>query len=426
MKRILDIDLSGLNILVVEDDPVSALLISSVLSKHGASVDKATNGHAGLEKFNQKRFPIIVTDINMPGMNGLELVSEIKALDQNVQFIATSANRDAECLVTAIELGFSDYFLKPVEIEKLILAVKRCGDVIAAKKQLEDEQGKFYAVVESLGEGIIIKDLDYQILYQNSAMTKIFGDRVGTSCYELFELNTPCQDCPTIKAMQDGRVHSFCRGFQRNGVAFYIESTVSLLRDSQGAATGAVEIIRDITDRINNEKTIRDMAFHDQLTGLANRRLFEDRLQQTLAKSLRYGMKFGLFYLDLDHFKDINDTFGHEAGDVVLVEAAERIKSCCKRNVDTISRQGGDEFCIIITNCGEQIHLEKIAEKLLKSFSIPFRVGSADVTVTTSIGISIFPNDGTDPKSLETAADKAMYYAKRSGRNTHTFFDSLA
>lgn len=425
MKRILDIDLAGLDVLVVEDDPVSALLISRVLSKHGARVDRAANGHAGLERFNENRFPIIVTDINMPGMNGLELVSKIKVLDQSVQFIATSANRDAECLVAAIELGFSDYFLKPVEIEKLILAVKRCGDVIAARKRLEDEQGKFYAVVESLGEGILIKDLDYRILYQNNAMTKIFGDRVGTSCYELFDLNTPCQDCPTIRAMQDGQVHSTNRGFQRNGATFHIESTASLLLDSQGAVTGAVEIIRDITERINNEKTIREMAFHDQLTGLSNRRLFEDRLGQTIAKSIRYGMKFGLFYLDLDHFKAINDTLGHEAGDMVLIETGERIRSCCKRDVDTIGRQGGDEFCIIITDCGERKQLEMIAEKLLHSFSFPFKVGNSDITVTASIGISMFPDDGTDPKSIEAAADKAMYSAKRSGRNTHIFFDSL-
>ena len=423
MKQTLDINLSGLDILVVEDDPVSALLISRVLAKHGARVDKAENGNIGLEKFKKHGFPIIVTDINMPGMNGLELVSEIKVLDQNVQFIATSANRDAECLVSAIELGFSDYFLKPVEIEKLILAVKRCGDVIAARKRLEDEQGKFLAVVESLGEGVLVKDLDYRILYKNSAVTKIFGVHDGAFCYEIFDLKEPCPYCPTINALQDGQNHSSCRDYQRNGDTLYIETTASLLRDSQGTVTGSVEIIRDITGRVKDERTIRNMAFHDQLTGLSNRHLFEDRLGQSIAKANRYGVKFGLLYLDLDCFKEINDTLGHEAGDMVLIEAARRIKSCCMRDIDTISRQGGDEFCIIINDCGDQKQLGMIAQKLLDSFSNPFVVGNADVTVTTSIGISIFPNDGTDARTIEAAADKAMYRAKRSGRNTHIFFE---
>ncbi len=425
MKPILDISLSGLDILVVEDDDSSAILTSRILAKHGARVEVAVNGHAGLEKFRQHYFPIIVTDINMPGMNGLELVSTVKMLDPKVQFIATSANRDTECLVTAIELGFSDYFIKPVEIEKLILAVKRCGDVIAARKQLEDEQGKFHAVVDCLGDGILIKDLDCRIIYQNKAMTEMFGDRTGLACFEMFDLSEPCEDCPTNRTLLDGKRHSACRNYRMDGKTHHIETTASLLWDSRGTVTGTVEIVRDISERIKNEQAIHDMAFHDPLTGLSNRRLFEDRLDQTIAKSHRYGMKFGLLYLDLDHFKEINDAYGHEAGDQVLVEAGERIRSCCKRDLDTISRQGGDEFCVIVIDCGEREQLEEIATHLQQAFAVPFGVCNADVSVTTSIGISMFPADGTESKSIEAAADKAMYCAKRTGRNTHVFFDSL-
>jgi diguanylate cyclase (GGDEF)-like protein len=160
------------------------------------------------------------------------------------------------------------------------------------------------------------------------------------------------------------------------------------------------------------------------LTGLANRRLFEDRLSQAIAKYHRYGTMFGLLYLDLDHFKMINDRFGHEAGDIVLMETAERIRSCCKRDVDTICRQGGDEFCIIISNCKERKYLEKIAEKLLETVSLPILVGATDISVTTSIGIGMFPSDGATSKSIKAAADAAMYSAKQLGRNTHNFFDA--
>jgi diguanylate cyclase (GGDEF)-like protein len=187
--------------------------------------------------------------------------------------------------------------------------------------------------------------------------------------------------------------------------------------------TGSVEIIRDISERINNELTIRDMAFHDQLTGLANRRLFEDRLAQAIANARRSGSQFGLIYLDLDNFKAINDSYGHEAGDLVLVETAMRIKACCKRDLDTISRLGGDEFCIIFTDCGDRKQLTAIVEELLDQFALPFHLPHGEIRVTTSIGISIFPDNGSVIKELEIASDRAMYAAKKAGRNTYRFWE---
>jgi diguanylate cyclase (GGDEF)-like protein len=221
--------------------------------------------------------------------------------------------------------------------------------------------------------------------------------------------------------LKDGKPHSSCRHSQINGDPVNIESTASLIRDSRGNVTGTVEIIRDISERIKYEQTIREMAFHDPLTGLANRRLFEDRLEQAIVKSRRYGRKFGLLYLDLDHFKEINDNLGHEAGDQVLLEAAERIRSCCKRDLDTISRHGGDEFCIIFTDCEDRGQLIDIAQQLLLQFSRPFQITDALVEVTTSIGISMFPDDGSNMKELAIASDRAMYAAKRNGRNTYMF-----
>jgi len=427
-RLIQDIDLSGLELLVVEDDTNSSLVISRVLTMHGAKVETALNGSDGLRKFQEKLYPIIITDINMPIMSGLELVKRIKVIDPEAFVIATSANRETDCLISAIELGFSDYFLKPIELEKLLLSVNRCRDNVIVRQQLENEREKFKTVVNCLGEGITIKDLEYRILYQNLAMTELFGNQVGSFCYKVFGLDEPCQDCPTAEALKDGKFHSSCRNYQLDRTMIHIESTASLIRDSRGTITGTVEIIRDISERVKNEQIIRDMAFHDPLTSLPNRRLFEDRLEQAIAKSHRYGMKFGLLYLDLDYFKNINDSLGHETGDEVLIEVSERIKSSCKRDLDTVSRQGGDEFCIIFTDCGDRNNLEVLAKNILLAFSDPIRVHNSDVQITTSIGISIFPDDGTDAKLLEQAADSAMYSAKKSGKNTYKFFrysDSL-
>jgi diguanylate cyclase (GGDEF)-like protein len=272
-----------------------------------------------------------------------------------------------------------------------------------------------------MGEGVTIKDLDFKILYQNRAMTEMFGERTGSACFSIFGLENPCQDCPIVLTLQDGLSHSACRSFELDDKTLYIESSASLLRDSHGTITGTVEIIRDISERTKNEQTIRDLAFLDSLTGLSNRRLYEDRLEQAIAKSRRYDKQFGLLTLDLDHFKDINDGFGHEIGDQVLLEAAERIKSCCRRDLDTICRMGGDEFCIIFNDCGGTEQLIVIAEKLLEQFSQPFLLNDVLIEVTTSIGISIFPDNGSNTKELEIASDRAMYAAKKAGRNTYRF-----
>ena len=420
------INLNGLDVLVVEDDAVSALLVSQVLSKNGARVEIARNGGEALARFTEKRYPVIVTDICMPGMDGLELVKRIRRLDKNTQIIATSANSETDCLISAIELGFNDYFVKPLELEKLLWAVKRCAETFSERQQLEDEREKFRAVVEFLGEGIAIKDLEYRIQYQNRAMTEMFGVRVGSACYTVFGFEEPCHCCPTNMALEDGQAHTSCRDYQVNGATLHIESTASLIRDSHGTVTGTVEIIRDISERITSEQTIRNMAFQDPLTGLANRRLFEDRLKQAIANSQRYGMQFGLLTLDLDDFKEINDTFGHEAGDQVLREAADRIRACCKRDMDTISRHGGDEFCVIITDCESRENLTTITAKLLLEFARPFQLEDALVEVTTSIGVSMFPDNGTDMKELEIASDRAMYAAKKAGRNTCKFWEAYS
>jgi diguanylate cyclase (GGDEF)-like protein len=419
----LTIDLNGLDVLVVEDDAVSALLVSRALSKYGARVKIASNGSEALARFEEKGYPVIVTDICMPGMNGLELVERVRQLDKNTQIIAISANSETDCLISAIELGFNDYFLKPFEFEKLLWAIKRSADTFADRQRLEDEREKFHAVVESLGVGIIIKDLEYRIQYQNKVMTEMYGDRTGSTCYSYFGFTEPCNNCSTILAQEDGKPHTSCRDRQIRGATLHVESTASLLRDARGSITGTVEIVRDISERIHKERLIRELAFLDPLTGLFNRRLFEDRLEQAIAKSRRYGIQFGLLTLDLDNFKEINDSFGHEAGDRVLREAADRIRVCCKRDLDTISRQGGDEFCVIVTDCGGKEQLAAIAEELLLRFTQPFLIEGSQAQVTMSIGISIFPDNGSEMKELEIASDRAMYAAKKAGRNTFRFWE---
>ena len=423
MQTLQSFNFNSLDILVVDDDPTACLIIERILSRHGARVQCAGSGAQALKLFAEHQHPLVITDIRMPEMNGIQLVENLRRQGCNMQVIAVTAEYDTELLISAIQLGFNDYIIKPVDGDKLLWSVKRCWEAVIASRKLKEEQIKCLTVVECLGEGIAIKDLEGRILNQSNAMKEMFGDQIGSICFEILGRDAPCQDCVTIKALEDGQTYSSSGIYQFSGSTLHIERTASLLRDSVGTVSGSVEIYRDISERIKHEQRILDMAFHDPLTGLPNRRLFEDRLQQTIAKSRRDKIRFGLLYLDLDHFKEINDTYGHKAGDLVLIEAGERIQSCCKRDSDTICRQGGDEFCIIITDCGERENLVAIAEKLLQQFRQPFQITDTLVELTTSIGISIFPDNGLAMKEIEIASDRAMYAAKKAGRNSYCFWE---
>jgi DNA-binding NtrC family response regulator len=189
-----DINLTGLEILLVEEDHTFLHLISNTLYKHGSWVETALTGADGLRKFKKQNFPIVITDINLPIMSGIELAEQIKAVRHDTQIIAISTSYETNSLVSAIDLKFADFFIKPLKIENLLWAVKKCEDIILYQQQLDDERGRFKAVVESMGHGIAIKDLDYRIQYQNRAMIEMFGDQTGSICYAAFGLEEPCRD----------------------------------------------------------------------------------------------------------------------------------------------------------------------------------------------------------------------------------------
>jgi diguanylate cyclase (GGDEF)-like protein/PAS domain S-box-containing protein len=180
-------------------------------------------------------------------------------------------------------------------------------------------------------------------------------------------------------------------------------------------------VIRDISRRKDEEAQTRHLAEHDFLTDLPNRVLFNDRLQQALAAARRKHAKVALLFVDLDRFKAINDCHGHPVGDLVLKEVAQRL-SRCVRSVDTVSRQGGDEFVVILADIGGEDHAAHVASSVMQAISQIKQVGSFDVSVGSSIGISIFPDDASDTESLLHHADLAMYHAKQDGRNQFQFF----
>jgi diguanylate cyclase (GGDEF)-like protein/PAS domain S-box-containing protein len=206
-------------------------------------------------------------------------------------------------------------------------------------------------------------------------------------------------------------------GRKRTGENFPLEIMTALLKGNEGV----VVVIRDITDRMQTEEKIRQMAYHDSLTGLPNRKLFSDRLDIALAQAQRNQKKVGIAMLDLDNFKDVNDTLGHAMGDLFLRAIAERL-SAELREGDTVARFGGDEFILILPDLKVIEDAIQVAQKIVDSFCKPSLVDTHQLVVTTSIGIAVYPDDGTDEGILLKNADIAMYQAKQAGRAQYQLY----
>ncbi|MEJ2446295.1 MAG: EAL domain-containing protein, partial [Exilibacterium sp.] len=205
-----------------------------------------------------------------------------------------------------------------------------------------------------------------------------------------------------------------------NGETFPTFLSISAVRDDAGKLTNYIGISSDISQHKEAEKHIRQLAYFDALTGLPNRALLNDRIEQVLTKAQRNHSVVALMFLDLDRFKNINDSLGHRMGDAVLIETAKRIKMAV-READTVSRLGGDEFILVLSEADNE-GVAHVAEKVIQAITKPFYIANHELSVSPSIGISMYPVDGINAETLVQSADSAMYRAKQSGRNTYRFF----
>jgi diguanylate cyclase (GGDEF)-like protein len=211
------------------------------------------------------------------------------------------------------------------------------------------------------------------------------------------------------------------RNRRKNGELFWALETISPIQDKKGKITHFVAVSEDLTKLKETQLEMERLTFYDSLTGLENRRLFRDRLEQSLQGSGRLNHSIALLYLDLDQFKRINDTLGHDAGDQLLKTIAKRLRSIVKSG-DTVARLGGDEFALLLTHIKGSSDTGAIARRILEALNEPIQLANQDVIVTTSIGITLSPDDTTDPNMLMKNADLAMYRAKELGRNNYQFY----
>ncbi len=265
---------------------------------------------------------------------------------------------------------------------------------------------------------------DHSIVYVNPAFERITGYRadevMGMEGRFLVRDDLAQPDLEHIRsALREKREGSATlRNYRKDGSLFWNELHIAPVQDlAGGTTTHFVSIINDISDRVRYQHALEYQANHDSLTGLANRNLLNDRIEQAIAWAKRNGHVLGVMLLDLDHFKLINDASGHSAGDALLKEVALRLMACV-RETDTVARLGGDEFVIILTDLPQPGDVDQIAEKILSTLSRPTEIAGREVFVTASIGVSLYPRDGDHGEILLRYADMAMYRVKEHGRNS--------
>jgi diguanylate cyclase (GGDEF)-like protein/PAS domain S-box-containing protein len=278
--------------------------------------------------------------------------------------------------------------------------------------------------IDCLPIGITLSDLTGKIIYSNPAEVEMHGytsaELVGKEIGEFAPLG---QRIPLDQLNQVGMLKLESINVKKSGQEFPVQLTSIAVRNTDGRCLGIVTTCEDITNRKEAEKKIHRLAYFDPLTGLPNRGMFQDRLRQALALAHRENHRVCLVFLDLDNFKDVNDTYGHDFGDKLLREVAGRLAGSMRES-DTLARLGGDEFVVILTSVTTMESTATAALRLLSAFSQPFVMDGRKIYSSASIGIALYPDDGQDAESLLKCADTAMYHAKNEGKSQYRFFST--
>lgn len=360
--------------------------------------------------------PLITVTLDAPLIQARDLL-----IEQRIRHLGVTDTRGE---VVGL-LGFSDLIAgaEHLYLDDLRRALEQRDQALAESRrhlQLAER------VIESSLEGIIITDPDLKIRFVNPAFTQLTGylpeDVIGRSPAVLASGR---HDRSFYQDMwdtlhQQGSWRGEVWNRRKTGELFLELLTITAIRDEDGTISHYAGLFTDITQHRRNEEKIRQLAYYDPLTGLPNRRLLEDRLEHAIRHAHRKQQMLAVLFVDLDHFKAVNDIHGHAAGDSVLTGVTERLQACLRED-DTLARLGGDEFIVILPELEDKTHAWRIASRLIDANQRPYPHGSHQLKLGTSVGISLYPIDGQTGPVLIDAADQAMYQSKRGGRNRACF-----
>ena len=427
--ELLHVASSAPRILIVEDEFVIASDIERCLADAGYEVAAiSSSGQRAVELAERLQPDLVLMDIQLPGeLDGISAATRIgERFGLPVVFL--TAQSDPATLARAQVAGPFGYVVKPFSEKALYGAVETAIAKHAQERQVRESEQWLGVVLRNLNEGILVLDEDRRITMLNPiaegllgvAQARVIGRPIENvltveeeeSCNRL---DLRCFDSADAEPWGTALV---LRSF--TGRSTPIDLRLSTLPSGMGRHGGWLVQLQDVTERRAADRKIRHLALHDALTGLANRTLAFDRLEMLLAQARRRGTKVGVVFIDLDHFKSINDALGHDLGDHFLREVAERLQRG-RRDADTVARLGGDEFLLLLGDLSERDALQVALDDMVANLADPIQMAGSSRTASASIGVSLFPDDGCEAEVLIRKADQAMYAAKHAGRACYRF-----
>ncbi|MDR3437459.1 EAL domain-containing protein [Telmatospirillum sp.] len=420
-----------MHILLVEDSADDAELLEIELIRGGLkpSIHRVETLGELTQALESDTWDVVLSDFHLPGFDAERALQAVQRSGFDIPFIIVSGAIQAEDAVTLLKQGAHD-FLNKDSLARLVPAIereRREANERAERRQAEERVRVLSLAIEQSPVSVVISDCRGLIEYVNPTFEAITGYTLAEAQGRPLEFTRYDQSASNRFQPQPGAGSAssvyqaeFCN-IRKNGQLFWEHATVSPLRDGEGGVSHYVAVKEDITARRSFEERLLKQANYDELTGLPNRVLMLDRLVQSIAKAKRSGTRTALLFIDLDRFKNVNDILGHRAGDSLIQEAAVRFGHCVREG-DTLARMGGDEFIIILPEIEDSSLARRVAERVIETSAIPFTLQGQDLFVTASIGVTLFPDDGTDAQTLLRNADLAMYKAKELGRNGFHFF----
>jgi diguanylate cyclase (GGDEF)-like protein/PAS domain S-box-containing protein len=428
---------AAFKMLMIEDMPADAEMSLRELKRSGMElVVRRVETEPELRRECVEFEPdIIVSDFALPHFDGLSALRIVRQLRPDLPFIFVSGTIGEETAIESLRSGANDYVLK-TNLSRLPTAVRRAlQDANERVKRLETEEAlrlRDRAVEASANPVVIVSatDPNMPLVYVNRAFEQVTGysraEVVGGNCRFL---QGEDHDQPELDKIRraiaeqcDGQ--AVLRNYRKDGSLFWNKLYVTPVRDPRSnRVTHFVGVQYDITEIKGYQEELEHQANHDALTGLANRNLLKDRLKQAIALGHRYKRPFSLTFVDLDNFKLINDSLGHDIGDRLLKIAAERLVAGVQEG-DTVARLGGDEFVLLVADQEREEGAYRAAQRVMTALAQPFVIDQRDFKITCSAGIASFPRDGEDADTLLRNADTAMYRAKDLGRNNFQLYSA--
>jgi diguanylate cyclase (GGDEF)-like protein/PAS domain S-box-containing protein len=434
-------------ILVVDDDTAARRLTRATLSRAGFDVVEAADGEKALEAVTLAMPDLVLMDVSMPVMDGFTACAQLRAMagGMRVPVVMMTGLDDVESIERAFEVGATDFLTKPINWPILSHRVRYMLRASSAIDDLKQNQRRL-SNAQRIGEmGDWEWDVARDRIIPSKQAWRIFGHdaETGVMQSEGFFASVHPDDVERVReafarAIANGDTFAIeHRIYQSSGLLRQVRQQVEVIkRADSGQALHLAGAVHDITQRMQAEDQIRRLAYYDTLTGLPNRLLFTDQLEKALTYARRRGEQIAIMFVDLDHFKRVNDTLGHGAGDELLRIISTRLSNSIRlldavsrrsdgeQSGNSIARLGGDEFIVMLSDVHRVADAAGVARRLVSALNEPVTIMGTELYVSGSVGVSMYPHDGIDIDTLLMNADTAMYRAKKAGRGCVQFYDS--